>query len=123
LPSFGKKIQNNSREPTKKVEQKVPVIVKESTDRLKINQSPKRTAAMPGKLIRRRREQLGLSQQEMAERLNMSQSTYSRIEQKDEDITIRQLKTIAEVLEIQLADLLPDELIIYNHDQRSVIHN
>ncbi len=78
---------------------------------------------MPGKLIRRRREQLGLSQQEMAERLNMSQSTYSRIEQKDEDITIRQLKTIAEVLEIQLADLLPDELIIYNHDQRSVIHN
>lgn len=77
---------------------------------------------MPGKLIRRRREQLGLSQQEMAERLNMSQSTYSRIEQKDEDITIRQLKTIAEVLEIQLADLLPDELIIYNHDQRPVTH-
>lgn len=75
---------------------------------------------MPGKLIRRRREQLGLSQQEMAERLNMSQSTYSRIEQKDEDITIRQLKSIAEVLEIQLADLLPDELIIYNHDQRPV---
>lgn len=77
---------------------------------------------MPGKLIRRRREQLGLSQQEMAERLNMSQSTYSRIEQKDEDITIRQLKTIAEVLEIQLADLLPDELIIYNHDQKAVTH-
>ncbi|MCE2834432.1 MAG: helix-turn-helix domain-containing protein [Chitinophagaceae bacterium] len=75
---------------------------------------------MPGKLIRKRREQLSLSQQEMAERLNMSQSTYSRIEQKDEDITIRQLKTIAEVLEIQLADLLPDELIIYNHDQKPV---
>lgn len=78
---------------------------------------------MPGKIIRRRREQLGLSQQEMAERLNMSQSTYSRIEQKDEDITIRQLKTIAEVLEIQLADLLPDELIIYNHDQKQVVHH
>jgi transcriptional regulator with XRE-family HTH domain len=78
---------------------------------------------MPGKLIRRRREQMGLSQQDMAERLNMSQSTYSRIEQKDEDITIRQLKTIAEVLEIQLADLLPDELIIHNHDQKSVIQH
>lgn len=78
---------------------------------------------MPGKLIRRRREQLGLSQQEMAERLNMSQSTYSRIEQKDEDITIRQLKTIAEVLEIQLADLLPDELVIYNQDHKPVIHH
>jgi transcriptional regulator with XRE-family HTH domain len=78
---------------------------------------------MPGKLIRRRREQMGLSQQDMAERLNMSQSTYSRIEQKDEDITIRQLKTIAEVLKIQLADLLPDELVIYNHDQKSVIQH
>jgi len=64
-----------------------------------------------------------LSQQEMAERLNMSQSTYSRIEQKDEDITIRQLKTIAEVLEIQLADLLPDELIIYNQDQKAALHS
>ncbi len=73
---------------------------------------------MPGKIIRRRREQLGLSQQEMADRLNMSQSTYSRIEQKDEDITIRQLKSIAEVLEVQLADLLPDELIIFNQDQK-----
>lgn len=78
---------------------------------------------MPGKLIRKRREQLGLSQQEMAERLNMSQSTYSRIEQKDEDITIRQLKTIAEVLEIQLADLLPDELIVYNHGQKAALHS
>lgn len=78
---------------------------------------------MPGKLIRRKREQLGLSQQEMAERLNMSQSTYSRIEQKDEDITIRQLKTIAEVLEIQLADLLPDELIVYNHNPQTVIQH
>ena len=66
---------------------------------------------------------MGLSQQDMAERLNMSQSTYSRIEQKDEDITIRQLKTIAEVLEIQLADLLPDELVVYNHDQKSVIQH
>jgi transcriptional regulator with XRE-family HTH domain len=73
---------------------------------------------MPGKIIRRRREQLGLSQQEMADKLNMSQSTYSRIEQKDEDITIRQLKSIAEVLEVQLADLLPDELIIINHEMK-----
>jgi transcriptional regulator with XRE-family HTH domain len=74
---------------------------------------------MPGKIIRRRREQLGLSQQEMADKLNMSQSTYSRIEQKDEDITIRQLKSIAEVLEVQLAELLPDELIIINHELKA----
>lgn len=70
---------------------------------------------MPGKIIRKRREQLGLSQQEMAEKLNMSQSTYSRIEAKDEDLTIRQLKLIADVLNVTLADLLPDDLLIVNH--------
>ena len=70
---------------------------------------------MPGRIIRKRREQLGFSQQEMAEKLNMSQSTYSRIEAKDEDLTIRQLKLIAEVLEVTLADLLPDDLLIVNH--------
>jgi transcriptional regulator with XRE-family HTH domain len=70
---------------------------------------------MPGRIIRKRREELGFSQQEMAEKLNMSQSTYSRIEAKDEDLTIRQLKLIAEVLNVTLADLLPDELIVVNH--------
>jgi transcriptional regulator with XRE-family HTH domain len=70
---------------------------------------------MPGKIIRKRREQLGLSQQEMAEKLNMSQSTYSRIEAKDEDLTIRQLKLISDVLQVTLADLLPDDLLIVNH--------
>lgn len=70
---------------------------------------------MPGRIIRKRREELGLSQQEMAERLNMSQSTYSRIEAKDEDLTVRQLKLIAEVLGVTLADLLPDELVVVNH--------
>jgi transcriptional regulator with XRE-family HTH domain len=70
---------------------------------------------MPGRIIRKRREQLGFSQQEMAEKLNMSQSTYSRIEAKDEDLTIRQLKLIADVLNVTLADLLPDDLLIVNH--------
>ena len=70
---------------------------------------------MPGKIIRKRREELGLSQQVMAEKLNMSQSTYSRIEAKDEDLTVRQLKQIAGVLQVSLADLLPDDLLIMNH--------
>lgn len=70
---------------------------------------------MPGRIIRKRREAIGLSQQEMAEKLNMSQSTYSRIEAKDEDLTIRQLKLVAKALEVTLADLLPEDLIIVNH--------
>jgi len=74
---------------------------------------------MPGRIIRKRREAIGLSQQEMAEKLNMSQSTYSRIEAKDEDLTIRQLKLVAKALEVTLADLLPEDLIIVNHSMAS----
>ena len=43
-----------------------------------------------------------------------SLGTYSRIEQKDENITIGQLKQIAAILHVSLIDLLPDELVIAN---------
>lgn len=40
--------------------------------------------------------------------------TFSRIEQKDENITIGQLKQIAAILNVSLTDLLPDELVVAN---------
>jgi transcriptional regulator with XRE-family HTH domain len=43
-----------------------------------------------------------------------SLGTYSRIEQKDENITIGQLKQIAAILNVSIIDLLPDELVIAN---------
>ena len=69
---------------------------------------------MPGTRIKKYREICGLSQAQMAEKLHMTQSTYCRIEQKEENVTIRQLKEIALILNVQVIHLLPDELIIDN---------
>lgn len=69
---------------------------------------------MPGTRIKKYRELCGFSQAQMAEKLHMTQSTYCRIEQKEENVTIRQLKEIALILNVQVIHLLPDELIIDN---------
>lgn len=69
---------------------------------------------MPGTRIKKYRELCGFSQAQMAEKLNMTQSTYCRIEQKEENLTIRQLKEIALILNVQVIQLLPDELTINN---------
>jgi len=70
---------------------------------------------MPGKRIKQNREALGITQAQMAEMLHITQSTYSRIEQKEENITIGQLKCIANILKISVLDLLPDDLVVSNH--------
>lgn len=69
---------------------------------------------MPGTRIKKYRELCGFSQAQMAEKLHITQSTYCRIEQKEENLTIRQLKEIALILNVQVIQLLPDELIINN---------
>jgi len=69
---------------------------------------------MPGKRIKLHREAKGITQQQMSEMLHMTQSTYSRIEQKDENLTIGQLKKIATILKVSVIDLLPDELVVGN---------
>jgi transcriptional regulator with XRE-family HTH domain len=69
---------------------------------------------MPGKRIKLHREAQGITQQQMSEMLHMTQSTYSRIEQKDENLTIGQLKKIATILKVSVIDLLPDELVVGN---------
>jgi transcriptional regulator with XRE-family HTH domain len=69
---------------------------------------------MPGTRIKKYREISGLSQAQMAEKLHVTQSTYSRIEQKEENLTVKQLKQIAIILKVSVIDLLPDELIVPN---------
>ena len=70
---------------------------------------------MPGTRIKHHREAKGITQLQMAERLHITQSTYSRIEQKEENLTIGQLKKIAEVLQVAVIDLLPDDLVVQNN--------
>jgi transcriptional regulator with XRE-family HTH domain len=70
---------------------------------------------MPGTRIKHYREARGITQLQMAESLHITQSTYSRIEQKEENLTIGQLKKIAAVLQVAVIDLLPDELVVQNN--------
>ena len=56
--------------------------------------------------IRFLRESKNWSQEEMAEKLNMSLSGYSKVERGDTKVSIPKLKKIAEVLGIELIELM-----------------
>jgi transcriptional regulator with XRE-family HTH domain len=57
--------------------------------------------------IRFLRESKNWSQEEMAEKLNMSPSGYSKIERGETKIAIPKLVKIAETLEVDLIELIP----------------
>jgi XRE family transcriptional regulator, regulator of sulfur utilization len=59
--------------------------------------------------IKALREENRLSQYDMAEKLNISQSAYLQIEKGKTELTVSRLKQIAEVLEVTVADLLGSE--------------
>ena len=56
--------------------------------------------------IRQLRELKNYTQEYMADRLSMSQSNYSRIENNDLDVPFGKLQQIADVLEIGITDLI-----------------
>ncbi|WP_050183396.1 helix-turn-helix domain-containing protein [Domibacillus robiginosus] len=59
--------------------------------------------------IIRRRKKLGLTQKQLADRLNTQQSVMSRIETGNHNLTIANLKGIAQVLETDLSSLVAKE--------------
>lgn len=58
------------------------------------------------KNIRTIREHLGLTQQDLAIRLNTERSNYARLESRDMNLTIRQLEDISLALGVTIHDLL-----------------
>ncbi|MBX2974156.1 MAG: helix-turn-helix transcriptional regulator [Flavobacteriales bacterium] len=67
--------------------------------------------------IRHLREQKKLRDEDMAERLGISQSTYSRLEKGDIKMDVERLQKIADVLEVPVEDLLRSEPVVFNvHD-------
>ena len=58
-----------------------------------------------GLRVVRRREDLGLSQKDLAERLQMASSSLSNIEHGERNLTIRTLCKLAEALEMTPAEL------------------
>ncbi len=61
---------------------------------------------MIGDRIKIFRKNKGLSQEEMADKMCMSQSQYSRLESKNEELTILHLERAARIFEIDITQLL-----------------
>jgi len=59
-----------------------------------------------GNKIKKIRELKNYTQEYMAEKLEMSQSNYSRIESNDLDVSFNKLQQIADILEIGITDLI-----------------
>lgn len=72
-----------------------------------------------GSKIKKVRELRNYTQEYMADKLNVSQSTYSRFEKDDTDITISQLNKIAEVLDVKINDLISfnDKYVFNNYGE------
>jgi len=60
--------------------------------------------------LKQAREQAGLTQIELAERVGCDQSVISRIESGQRALTLDRLKSIAKALGVPLAQLLADEV-------------
>ena len=59
-----------------------------------------------GQTIRNAREDMDLTQQDMAERIPMNQSNYSKIERDLQEPNLEQLKRIIEILNLDVYELL-----------------
>lgn len=60
-----------------------------------------------GKIIKNERERQGLTQTEFAQKLGTSQSAVARIEKGEQNLTLKEINKIANVLESKLATLSP----------------
>lgn len=60
-----------------------------------------------GNAIRIQRVIKGYSQEFMAEKLNISQNSYSKLERGLTSLTVKRLFQIAEIFEISVQDMLP----------------
>ena len=74
-----------------------------------------------GTKIRKMRELRNFTQEHMADLLKVSQSTYSRFEKDDSDLTISQIEKISEILEVKVEDLINfnDKLVFNNYSSNN----
>jgi len=66
--------------------------------------------------LQEERVKRGMSQVEFAKLLDMSQSTYNRLENGENKVDLDQLFHISQRLELPLYDFLPDNLNFYNNN-------
>ena len=61
-----------------------------------------------GQAIRRRREQLGHSQDSMADVLRMHRAYYSAIERGEKNLTIKTVERLARAVRVRISELMAD---------------
>lgn len=69
-----------------------------------------------GDKIRKYRLLKGYSQENMATMLNISQKTYSNLENNKSNISIDMLKTLAKELEVDVMELLSSDKVVVQHN-------
>lgn len=78
---------------------------------------------MIGSKLKKVREFNNFTQEYMSEKLNMSQSNYSRIENNEVDIPISKLQQIADILGLKVVDLIEfDSKYFFNNVNAQTIH-
>ncbi|MDX1903668.1 MAG: helix-turn-helix transcriptional regulator [Thermonemataceae bacterium] len=65
------------------------------------------------------REDRKLTQSEMADLLNMSQSSYSRLERNDISVELEQILHFSKILQIPIQELLPEIIAINNNPSQN----
>jgi transcriptional regulator with XRE-family HTH domain len=71
-----------------------------------VSEDPDLLLSQIGLRITRRRQELGLTQRAVAEKAGMQQANFYRIENGEQNVTIRTLCKIADALETTVADLV-----------------
>lgn len=69
-----------------------------------------------GQKLRKLRNEKGFSQEFLADRLNISQKTYSNMENDRTPITVEILKQLSSELEVDMIDLITDSKIIVQYN-------
>ncbi len=72
---------------------------------------------MIGDRLKKFRKDLGFSQERMADQMYLSQSQYSRLENRSDGFTINQLIRAAKILKIEVSQLLNASMTSTNNNQ------
>lgn len=82
---------------------------------------PKFISTMNGSpKIKKYREMKNYTQEYMADKLNISQNTYSKIESGGIKLTVDRLKQIADILETPLEEIIHGENQVYNFHNSNI---
>lgn len=76
-----------------------------------------------GHKLRTKRDLKKLSQQDVADTLEVSQRTYSNFESDKSEPSLTQLSKLAEVLEFNLLDMLQEQGIVFNQQNNEFKDN